>query len=340
MSESATPGNKNDQVELSSKELRELCFGALHAAGASEELAGSMAHATVEAERRGRSSTGASHLISSVEALRNGRLKPDPDPVVESRRTAIIAVDADDGPVHLAFDRARDHLAAAARETGIAMLGIERSYAWGELGYLACETATEGLIAMAGTNSPALMSIFGAGVPVTGTNPFAFAVPSGVSQDGAGQGARPRLIDQASSEAAWVKVRSATERGDAIPEGWAVDAQGEPTTDPDEALAGAMLPFGGVKGANIAVLVEVLSTLAGGAFSMEGTVPGDTPSRIGAWVIAIDPEAFGSGYIERFDAHCARLEAFIGHDYGRRRPLLETMSIPWHVYDELIAVGQ
>lgn len=299
-----------------------------------------MARATVEAERRGRSSTGASHLFGSVEALQNGRLKRGPDPVVECRRAAIIAVDADDGPAHLAFDRARDRLVTVARDTGIAMLGIERSYAWGELGYLACETATQGLIAMAGTNSPALMSIFGAGVPVTGTNPFSFAVPSGVSRAGADEEARPRLIDQASSEAAWVRVRSAAERGEAIPEGWAVDAQGEPTTDPDEALAGAMLPFGGVKGANIAVLVEVLGTLAGGAFSLDGTGPNDNPPRIGAWVIAIDPEAFGPGYIDRLDAHFERLEAFIGHDYGRRKPLLETIDIPRHVYDQLTADGQ
>lgn len=236
MSESTTPGNRNDQVELSPKALRDLCFGALHSAGASEELAGCMANATVEAERRGRSSTGAIRVIDSIAALQKGRLKRHPDPAIESRRAAIIAADADDGPAHLAFDRARERFTSAARETGIAMLGIERSHAWGELGYLAAEIATQGFIALAGTNSPALMSIFGAGVPVTGTNPFAFAVPSGSSRDGSGAAARPRLID-------------------------------------------------------------------------------------------------------RLDAHCARLEAFIGHDYGRRRPLPETISIPRHVYDPLAAAA-
>lgn len=298
-----------------------------------------MAHATVEAERRGRSSIGAIRVIDWIAALQKGRLKRHPDPTIESRRAAIIAADADGGPAYLAFDRARERFTAAAQETGIALLGIERSHAWGEFGYLAAETATQGFIALAGTTSPALMSIFGAGVPVTGTNPFAFAVPSGGSRDGSGAAARPRLIDQASSEAAWVKVRSAAERGEAIPEGWAVDAQGEPTTDPDAALAGAMLPFGGVKGANIAMLVEAPSTFAGGALSIDGTVSSDSPHRIGAWVIAIDPEAFGPGYIDRLDAHCARLEAFIGHDYGRRRPLPETIAIPRHVYDPLAAAA-
>lgn len=227
-----------DTVELSPRELRELCFEALHTAGASEELADCMAHATVEAERRGRSSNGAIHLIDSIAALQSGRLKSHPDPEITARRPAILAADADDGPAHLAFDRARDRLVAAARETGIAMLGIERSYAWGELGYLTAETATQGLIALAGTNSPALMSIFGAGVPVTGTNPLSFAVPSGDA------GSRPRLIDQASSEAAWARVRAAAERGEAIPEGWAVDAAGEPTIDPRPLSRGRCCPSG------------------------------------------------------------------------------------------------
>lgn len=300
------------------EELESLCVAALRSAGASEGMAKTFAASVVEAEQRHRPAVGVSHLFDAVDALGTGRLKADPEPRIEALRPAVIAASADDGPAQYVYDLVRRDLHHAARELGIAFLGIADGYAWGELSYVTVDAAEQGLVAIAGTNSPALMSVFGSPGAVTGTNPISYALP--------GEG-RPRLIDQATSETAWVNIRVAADRGETIPEGWAADEHGNPTTDPVAALAGAALPFGGVKGANIALLVEALGTLAGGSFSIDADNEGPTPPRIGTWVIAIDPAVFGGDFVERTEAHFARLAPLIGHDFGRRREPLAEPSV-------------
>lgn len=301
------------------EELESLCVAALRSAGASEGMAQTFAASAIGAEQRHRPAVGVAHLFDAVEALGTGRLKADPAPRIDAPRPAVISASADDGPAQYVYDLVREDFHRAARELGIAFLGISDGYAWGELSYVTVDAAEQGLVAIAGTNSPALMSVFGAPGAVTGTNPISYALP--------GEG-RPRLIDQATSETAWVNVRVAADRGETIPAGWAVDEAGNPTTDPVAALAGAVLPFGGVKGANIALLVEALGTMTGGAFSVDVDNDGPTPPRIGTWIIAIDPSVFGGDYVERTEAHFARLAPLIGHDFGRRREPLAEPSIP------------
>ena len=148
---------------------------------------------------------------------------------------------------------------------------------------------------------------------VFGTNPMAYSVPR--------PGRPPLTVDQASSSTAYVSVRAAAERGTPLPEGWAVDADGRPTTDPEAALAGALLPFGGYKGANIALLVELLSSMAGGNWAMDAP-PWDTGSRspeVGMFVLAIDPDVLGRGSSARIADHLDRL-ADSGVRLPRARP--------------------
>lgn len=309
-------------------ELERLCSDALRAAGADAATAASLAAATVEAERRGRPAVGVAHLFDYAKSLRAGRINGSPDPVVRARRSSIITVDADRGTAQLPFDLVRDEFIDAVRTTGIGFLGIGRSFTAGELGFYTAALAEAGFVALAGTNSPVLMSMFGASVPVTGTNPFSFAVPSA---DGI------RLIDQASSEVAWVSIRDAALRGEPIPAGWAIDAEGEPTTDAAAAIEGALLPFGGHKGANITVMIELLSALAGGRFSLDTAsfTDGDECPEVGLWLIAIDPEAFDPDFIARSDAHFARLSEFIGHEFGRRRAPLARPQVPAELLSRL-----
>lgn len=317
----AHPNDRNGAgdpaVAHSWADLAALCEAALQKAGANAQTAAAMSAATVDAERRGNSPVGVSHLFDYIEALNSGRLNGTPSPLVEAPLPAIISVNADRGSAQLAYLTARAQLLEAAATCGIAMLGISKSFTSGELGYFSADVAEHGCVALAGTNSPALMSAFRATIPVTGTNPFSFAFPGDP---------RPRVIDQSSSEAAWVRIRDAAARGEEIPLGWAIDEAGQPTTNAQDALAGAVVPFGGVKGANIAMMVELLAALAGGKFSWDSSNDqgdGESP-EIGVWVIAINPEAFGAGYIDRVDTHFDRLSAFIGHDFGRRRaPLRE-----------------
>ena len=229
--------------------------------GRLERTAAALAASTIAAERHGKTEVGASHLLDYLDALREGRLFADANPVVEQRRSAAVVVDAGGGTAQAAFDAGFTELVDAARTAGTSVLSVRNAYSAGELGYYARRLAEAGLVAIVCGNSPALMGVYSAARPVTGTNPLAFALPN----DAAG----PRSFDQASSATAWVNVRFAADRSEPIPEGWAVDSQGEPTTDARAALDGALLPFGGAKGSNIAMMVEMLAVLSGGSFSDE-----------------------------------------------------------------------
>ena len=134
-------------------------------------------------------------------------------------------------------------------------------------------------------------------------------------------GRAPLTVDQASSSTAFVSVRDAAAQGTPLPDGWAVDADGRPTTDPEAALAGALLPFGGYKGANIALLVELLSSMAGGNWSMDAPSwdSGSRSPSVGMFVLAIDHGAVGRGFPARAEAHLDRLAASGVHLAGGRR---------------------
>jgi Malate/L-lactate dehydrogenase/NAD(P)-binding Rossmann-like domain len=149
--------------------------------------------------------------------------------------------------------------------------------------------------------SPALLAAEPGAGRVFGTNPLAYFVARAQRA--------PFTVDQASSSTAIVSVRDAAAQGALLPEGWAVDADGRPTTDPEAALAGALLPFGGYKGANIALLVELLSSMAGGRWSVDAP-PWDSGSRspsLGMFVLAVDHSAVGRGFPARAEEHLERL---------------------------------
>lgn len=309
-------------------ELEDLCRAAVRRAGGSADVAESLARAVVAAERRGKSAIGAAHLPDYLDGLRTGRITPDARPSVVRPRAGIIAVDADGGTAQLAFDVAEEALVAAARDCGAAVLSVRDTFAAGELGDYASRLAGHGLIAVTGANSPALMAVHGADQKVTGTNPIAFALPH---PDG------PRMFDQATSETAWVKIRAAADDGSSIPEGWALGPEGEPTTDARAALAGALLPFGGVKGGNIALMVEMLAAMSGGSFSLDAAPfdSGETSPSLGMFAIAIDPSAFAGDYPQRAETHLRRLREEHGVDFGRRKDEVTEVELPVALLDEL-----
>ncbi|NHI15919.1 Ldh family oxidoreductase [Microbacterium excoecariae] len=301
-------------------ELEDLCRAAVRGAGGGPRTADVLARATVAAERRGRSSVGAGHLLDYLSALREGRLAGEADPVVTRPLVGTVLADAREGTAHAAFEAALPELDAAARSCGVAVLSIRGAFSAGELGWYARRLADDGLVALVAGNSPALMSAFGAPAAVTGTNPLAFALPH---PDGV------RAFDQASSETAWVSVRDAAARGEELPEGWALGSDGRPTTDARDALDGALVPFGGAKGSNIALMIELLAVLSGGALSREAAPfdRGSESPRLGLFALALDPNAFDAGYSERVEAHLARLAQAHGADFGRRRPPLERILL-------------
>jgi (2R)-3-sulfolactate dehydrogenase (NADP+) len=300
---------------IAGDDLTVLCRDALRGAGADPRAVQVLAAATVEAELAGNRAVGVGHLFDYLDGYRQGRIAPGARPEVRRPAPAVIDVDARDGLAQTAFADVADDLQEAAQESGIAALWIRNSFTCGELGHYVRRSARRGFVAVAAANSPALMSIGGARTPVLGTNPLAYGVPR--------PGAPPVVIDQASSSTAFVNIRRAADAGEPIPAGWALGPDGEPTEDAAAALQGTLLPFGGHRGGNVALLVEVLATLSGASFSLDAAPfdRGGTSPRIGVFVLVIDPSRF-AGSVDRLAGQFARLR----DDRQVRLPAVETTA--------------
>lgn len=296
-------------------ELRELCSSSLVRAGATPRTAGLLTQAAFFAEDHGFSSVGVSHLLDFRAALEDGRLDGSAVPHVSQAAPALLVADARGGCFHTAFEEAFDQLVEGARSNGTMILLQRNAYAGGQLGWFTDQVARAGLLSLATITSSALLST-GPGVGrVFGTNPMAYSVPRATDS--------PITVDQASSVTAMASVRDAAARGETLPEGWAIDAALEPTTDPARALDGAVLPFGGYKGGNMAWFVELFSSLAGGAWSIDAPSAWDgskSPS-VGMFLLAVDPAAVDPDYPNRVQEHVDRLEGM-----GVRRPGMESLA--------------
>lgn len=324
-------------VVISLEEARELCIRAAAALGASDETGRSLAASVVAAEAEGQVTVGLAHFIDYLDALEAGRIDGRATPVVTRPLPAIFHADARGGAAHTGFDLAFDDLVAAARALGVAVFAQRKAYTCGALGYFAGRLADRGLVALSATNGPALIAPAGATKPVYCTNPLAFAAPT---DSGAAL-----LIDQSSSATAFVNVRLAAKEGRPIPEGWAIDADGRPTTDAAAAVKGALLAFGGSRGANIALMVEVLAAgLSGANWSLDApsfSSGGDTPGT-GLFVVAVEPAAFGPGFAQRLGDHLERLSTGYGvHIPGvakaaaRAKAERDGIVVPREIYDRI-----
>ncbi|QCP49065.1 Ldh family oxidoreductase [Trinickia violacea] len=260
-----------------------LCKNAALASGASDDVATSLATATIAAECRGQTSVGISHFLDYLDAMKDGRLDGRAIPLIERPKAAMFRSDARGGIAHLGFDHVFDEFVEAVRSCGVAVFSQKNAYTCGALGYYVERLAEAGLVALAAANATALMAAVGAKRAIYGTNPLAFAAPQ--------EGGPVLLIDQASSATAYVNIRQAAEEGKTLPDGWAIDSEGMPTRDPVAALAGALLPFGGIRGGNIALMVEVLAAMSGGNWSLEAPsfLHGSQSPGVGLSVIALDP---------------------------------------------------
>jgi len=275
------------------------CHRALVAAGASEEHASCLARAAATAEAEGNRAVGLIHLIDYLDALEAGRILGDAEPELERVTPIITRVDAGGGMQHLGVERAFDPLVSAAREFGLAAVASRNGFTIGALSYFPRRLAEHGLVGMAFANAaPAIMPASGGTRPRFCTNPMAFAVPT--------DGEFPIVIDQSSTATALVAIKQAADRGESIPEGWALGPDGESTTDPVAALAGVLLPFGGARGANIALTVELMAVgLTGADWSWESAAfnEGSEPPSLGYFLLAIDPEKTGGPHYRKHVSH-------------------------------------
>ncbi len=290
-----------------------LVANALIGSGCAPGNAMSVARALVGAEIDGQAGHGLSRVGSYCAQVKAGKVTGDATPVVERPRPGWITVDAAHGFAFPAFDLAIDAVSAAAAETGIAAAAVHRSHHCGQAGQHVERLADRGCVAMLFANTPEAMAPWGGSKPLFGTNPIAFAAPR---RDEAAL-----VIDLSLSVVARGKVMAANKRGEAIPEGWALDADGQPTTDPKAALAGSMVPMGEAKGAALALMVEVMAAaLTGGKFGFEATsflnAEGGPPD-VGQFIMAIDIRATaGEAFLDRM---AVLTEAMLGQD-GVRLP--------------------
>lgn len=289
---------------LTIEQAEDLAIRALTASGAGEAPARAVARAVVAAHASGRTNVGFAHLPYYCDALRRGALDGRVEPTIDRARPGLLRANAHSGFTHYAFERALEQFTDMARSQGVAVLTIRNTYTCGCLGYFPERLARRSLAAVAATNAgPAAVAPSGATQPVFSTNPLAFAVPRSRHA--------PLLIDQSTSACTLVDVRAARERGDGIPADWALDRNGNPTQDPGEALAGSFKPFGGYKGANIALMVELLAAgLSGGNWSIDAPsfAEGTECPDVGQWFVAMDLDAAG-GAGQRIDEYLDRLAA-------------------------------
>ena len=299
---------------LSLTEIESLSFRALRVAGTSETSARSLAVATAATEADGIASHGLAYIPIYCEHVRCGKVDGQAKPEIEKPGASVLSVDAATGFAHPAIDLGFEKLIPLAKEQGIAALAIRNSYNCGVLGYHTARLARAGLVGLGFTNAPASIAPSGGSKPVVGTNPISIAVP--------GRDGEPAiLIDQSASTIAKSEVMKHAREGKPIPVGWALDPDGNPTTDPEVGLRGSMAPSGGYKGVGAALLVETMAaaltgaTLGVDASPFSGTVGG--PPKTGQFFIAIDPAKTAG---DAFAPLVARLtEAFEAQD-GARLP--------------------
>ncbi len=318
-------------ISLTLAEISTLAADALLRAGASEALARSLAGAVVAAEAACKRAVGLAHLPDYLDALDRGRIDGRAEPLLTSPVPALMKCDCGGGIAQLGFDMAFEELVAKTRIFGLTAYASHNSFTTGELGWYVARLAAEGLVALAATNGPALMAGAGGTRPVYCTNPLAFAAPRA---DGP-----PLVIDQASSATAFVRIREAAERGGTIPEGWALDAEGRPTLDPNAAIKGALLAFGGPRGANIALMVEVLAAgLTGANWSLDAPdfQSGDETPGAGLFILAIAPKLLAHDFEARLDRQLQRLATDYGvHVPGKGRAEHGRIALPRALFDSI-----
>ncbi len=247
-----------------------------------------VAECLVAADLRGISSHGVGRVPIYLERFRKGLVNPTPAMAVHRAMTVAARVDGDNGMGFLVGTRAMNEAVAIAKEHGLGFVLAHHSNHFGMAASYLMQATDAGLSAFAFTNASPAMPIWGGRTPFLGTSPFAFAAP-------AGPGRPAVLLDMAMSVVARGKVRRAMQRGEPIPLGWALDAEGRPTTDAKAGYEGVVLPLGGVKGSGLSLMMEILAgVMSGSAFG--GQVGNqyfdDRPQDVGHCFIAIRPDLF------------------------------------------------
>ncbi|MBK5571165.1 Ldh family oxidoreductase [Ensifer sp. SSB1] len=325
------------EILLDLESAEKLAIRACLAAGANEPTARSLVDATLSAALYGSPSVGFPHFVDYLHSFSQGRINGDPNPALERPFPAFFLSDADQGIAQLGFDLALGDFVEAANNFGVAVFSQKNSYTTGELGYYVRRLAGHGLISIAATNANAMLAPTSGGAAVYSTNPLAFGFPLADPMS-------PMVIDQSSSATAYVNIVAAAAERRPIPEGWAVDHEGRATLDASEALKGALLPFGGRKGANVALMVEMLAAgISGGSWSLDAGnfMSGTRSPAVGLTLIAMVPGGNPDQRIDRASAQVERLQGLGVHVPGTNRQSRsrERVKIPLEVFKAITKIA-
>ena len=323
-------------AHLTLSEIYDLSYKHLRRCGASDLQAGPAAESVRDAEADGIRNVGLNYLPIYLGHLQHGKLDGNAVPTILSQEGAVMQVDAAHGFCHTAFAHALPAYAAMTREMGVAVMSLQRSYSAGVVGWFNNLLAQEGLVSLMVANAPRSVTPYGGKGSFFGTNPIGFGAPRPNDP--------PIVVDMATSATAKVNVKQAYKEGREIPLGWAMDSDGNPTTDPKAGLAGGLAPLGGAKGFGLGLMVDIMAAgLTGGNWAynapMFGNNEGPAPN-VGQIVIAMSPaKTGGADYDTRVEDMLGALEAKEGVRLpGTRRHTFRTNAEAngIHVPDALI----
>ncbi len=300
--------------------LRDAVAAIFAANGLSQPNAARVAECLVEADLRNVSSHGVNRVPIYTRRLREKLVAPNPEMRIDTPTPVVARLDGANAMGFIVATRAMDEAIERARTYGVGIVFALHSNHFGMAACYLRQALAEGMAAMVLTNASPAMPIWGGRSAFLGTSPFAMAAP----------GKTPLLLDMATSVAARGKIRRAAQRGEPIPEGWALDSEGRATTDAEAGYRGIVLPLGGPKGSGLSLMMEAFAGVMSGA-AFGGEVRNqyekfDAPQNVGHFFMALKPDLFEPG-----DAYAGRMDALVGRAKDSPRAA---------GYDEILMPGE
>ena len=306
--------NTNQKITVSLAQIEQNTFKALVKHGAHDWIAKEVSKAVRLAEATGNLICGLYYLESYCNQLSSGRVKGNVEPEIIETKPGAVLVDAKFGFAQAAFHRGLPYALNKVKKNGICLLGISRAHTCTSLGYFTRQIAENNFIGIGFANASSIVAPPNGIKPVLGTNPIAMSVPNK-------NGGIEFQFDQSTSAVALGKITKAKAAGEEIPFGWAVDSEGNPTTDPSEALKGSLLSTGGYKGWGFGLMVEVMAAALTGSVNsldVKGLKERDGPPHdLGQTYILIDPSVFSG---DQFWERIKRLSIAVEEQKGARLP--------------------
>lgn len=340
----------SESITVSAESLHAYCVGLFSRLGLSE------AHAELSAENMvltnlwGIDSHGVLRLPIYVERLKNGAINANPSIQASGGESAFEVLDGDGGLGYVVGHAAVDRAIELAKACGVGAIAVRNSNHFGAAALYAKKATDNGMLALSMTNVGPNLVVPGGSKPITGNNPLAFGAPT--------RRGFPLLLDISMSAVAGGKLLLAMEKGDSIPEGWATDKQGRPTTDPAEGFDGFLLPLGGHKGFGLSLMIDILcGVMSGGAFQFginSMYAKPDAPSETGHMMIVINPALTmdHDQFLDGMDAFCDTVKSSPMWDktqsmylpgeiehLSRQERLVHGIPLPTSLYEELQSIA-